>query len=182
MEKIPTVFRRDPAHQKRVLPKVTPGCEWVLAGEGVPTQQYNGVCVMYDGAMWWIRRVVKPGKRMPQTFRLLFTEPDTGTMVGWEPMERSTFKKWHAEALGDETAWPVGTYELCGPTINGNPERLDAHELLFHTTANRLRIPKLTYEGLRDFLTALRILHGVRGVVWHHPDGRMAKLKGRDFG
>lgn len=22
---------------------------------------------------------------------------------------------------------------------------------------------------------------GVEGVVWHHPDGRMAKLKGRDF-
>ncbi len=24
--------------------------------------------------------------------------------------------------------------------------------------------------------------HDVEGIVWHHPDGRMAKLKARDFG
>ena len=24
--------------------------------------------------------------------------------------------------------------------------------------------------------------HDVEGVVWRHPDGRMAKIKGRDFG
>ena len=42
MQKIPTVFQRDPSNPKHVLPEVTPGCEWVLAGEGVPTRKYDG--------------------------------------------------------------------------------------------------------------------------------------------
>ena len=24
-------------------------------------------------------------------------------------------------------------------------------------------------------------MSGIEGIVWHHPDGRMAKLKGRDI-
>lgn len=40
MKKIPTLFVRDfdnrPAH---VLPEVTPGCDWVLAGEGQVTRR-----------------------------------------------------------------------------------------------------------------------------------------------
>jgi hypothetical protein len=24
--------------------------------------------------------------------------------------------------------------------------------------------------------------HDIKGIVWHHPDGRMAKIKGKDFG
>ena len=36
----------------------------------------------------------------------------------------------------------------------------------------------LTFDGIRDYLRA----HDMEGVVWHHPDGRMAKIKARDFG
>jgi hypothetical protein len=34
------------------------------------------------------------------------------------------------------------------------------------------------YEGLRIWLLARP---QYEGIVWHHPDGRMAKLKRRDF-
>jgi hypothetical protein len=40
-----------------------------------------------------------------------------------------------------------------------------------------LDLGDLTFEGLRSSLR----LHDGEGVVWHHPDGRMAKLKRRDF-
>jgi hypothetical protein len=35
MEKIPTLFRRDPVDMKRVLPEVNPACQWVSDGEGL---------------------------------------------------------------------------------------------------------------------------------------------------
>jgi hypothetical protein len=34
------------------------------------------------------------------------------------------------------------------------------------------------FEGLRTWLAE----NDVEGIVWHHPDGRMAKIKARDFG
>jgi hypothetical protein len=34
------------------------------------------------------------------------------------------------------------------------------------------------FVGLREYLSG----RDIEGVVWHHPDGRMAKLKGSDFG
>lgn len=36
----------------------------------------------------------------------------------------------------------------------------------------------LTFDGLREWLTS----HPVEGLVFHHPDGRLAKIKRRDFG
>jgi hypothetical protein len=64
VKKIPTVFRRDPEDMKRVLPEVSPGCEWVLDGEGVATRKYDGTCVRLDeDGKWLARREVRPGKR-----------------------------------------------------------------------------------------------------------------------
>jgi hypothetical protein len=67
VRKIPTVFVRDPENRSRVLPEVTPGCEWVLAGEGKATRKYDGTCVMLDDAgQWWNRREIRDGKTMPE--------------------------------------------------------------------------------------------------------------------
>ena len=41
----------------------------------------------------------------------------------------------------------------------------------------RPSLPGADREGLAEWLTARRY----EGIVWHHPDGRMAKLKRRDF-
>lgn len=189
MKKIPTLFKRDPDDMRRVLPEVTPGCEWVLAGEGIATRKYDGTCVRishvwYDG--WQVavetRREVKPGKEPPEDFEPVETDPVTGKTVGWEPSGQSGFAKFIEEALGDSpdaNDWPEGTYELCGPKVQGNPEGFAEHVLVAHATAEvgpawadrpdfdlaALHMPAMTWEG----------------IVWHHPDGRMAKLKRRDF-
>jgi sulfur transfer complex TusBCD TusB component (DsrH family) len=34
-----------------------------------------------------------------------------------------------------------------------------------------------TFEAIKEYLIARTI----EGVVWHHPDGRMVKIKRRDF-
>lgn len=187
MQKIPTVFKRDPENMKCVLSEVSPDCDWVLAGEGVATRKYDGTCCMFDGNQWWARREVRPGKKTPENFQAVNHDENTGKTVGWELMSQSAFAKWHAEAVAN-TAMAYGegpapgTYELCGPKVNGNPERLDDHLLLSHDQAEVVETTYLTpdFDALRDLVVELGS-RGVEGIVWHHQDGRMAKLKARDF-
>jgi hypothetical protein len=185
MRKIPTLFVRDfdarPAH---VLPKVNPGCEWVLAGEGVPTRKYDGTCAMLDeDGRWWARREVKRGKAAPPNYLLIEEDPVTGKTVGWEPVEQTGFAKFHAEAV--ENCGPAegitGTFELIGPRVNGNPERSDMHLLVEHAHARHVDVPELTFDGIRKTVLELASADGCEGIVWHHEDGRMAKIKARDF-
>lgn len=184
MKKILTLFKRDPDDMRRVLPEVTPGCEWVLAGEGVATRKYDGTCVMFDGDYWWARREVKPGKTPPSEWVEADHDETTGKRVGWEPMINSPFAKFFAEAEQNVRragfTFTVGTYELIGPKINGNPEGESTHWLVFHGADPHPEPLDLTFNGLRDRLLELAAA-GIEGIVWHHQDGRMAKLKGRDF-
>ncbi|WP_405678012.1 DUF5565 family protein [Streptomyces sp. NBC_01511] len=184
MKKIQTLFVRDfTARPSHVLPQVAPGCEWVTDEEGVATRKYDGTCVMLDehGA-WWARREVKPGKTTPTGYVAISTDEETGKTVGWESIEHSSFAKFHAEAIGNSAVSAPGTYELLGPKINGNPDGYDAHLLMPHGwSALSIREDFATaprdYDGLRDWLRA----RPYEGIVWHHPDGRMAKIKAKDF-
>jgi hypothetical protein len=191
VKKIPTVFRRDPDDMRRVLPEITPGCEWVLAGEGRATRKYDGTCCMFDGARWWARREVKPPKTPPSHFATVDHDPVTGKTVGWVPMESSSFARWHAEALrnleeadDDICAMATGTYELCGPKVQGDPEGFRIHTLVRHSAAETILLldgEPLTFDRIRDEVVRQHVAWGIEGIVWHHPDGRMAKLKARDF-
>lgn len=182
MRKIHTLFVRDEADRRYVTEQVTPGCEWVLVGEGAPTRKYDGTCVMLDAAGWWARREVKPGKQPPPNFIAMEHDEITGKTVGWEPMEQSSYAKWHAEAVancGPEFGGP-GTFELLGPKVNGNPEHYDVHWLAKHEFAEPVLVPVLSFDGIRATVLGLSE-KGFEGIVWHHPDGRMAKIKARDF-
>jgi Family of unknown function (DUF5565) len=177
MQKIPTLFRRDPDDMKRVTRDVNPECKWVLDGEGTATRKYDGTCVMLDDAGWWARREVKAGKSQPPGYRPVSTDPATGKTVGWEPVEQSAFARFHAEAEA-KRRWAPGTYELCGPKVNGNPEGYEGHALIPHEDADEFGDVPRDHDGLRDWLLAHPQFEG---IVWHHRDGRMAKLKRRDF-
>lgn len=185
MQKIPTLYQRDPEDMKHVLPTPTPGCEWVLAGEGLATRKYDGICVLIrcDGqeAHAFTRRIVKPGKQPPPGFEKVEHDPATGKTVGWEPAEQSGFNKYIREVLDSMWGHPGnGTYELCGPKIQGNPEGFDRHVLIAHACAMEPTNDWTVPPPFEDLGAALRTL-GWEGIVWHHPDGRMAKLKRRDF-
>lgn len=179
MRKIPTLFVRNPDDRKHVLPEVTPGCEWVPAGEGIATRKYDGTCVMFDGERWWARREVKRGKMAPPGFREEQFDGVTGKTVGWEPAEQSSFARLIADATPTVTApddEKPGTYELIGPKVNGNPEGLNGHWLVRHGATVVSDAPR-TYDDLARWLPDIEW----EGIVWHHPDGRMAKIKRRDF-
>lgn len=178
MKKIPTLFVRDEQDRKYVTSEVNPGCEWVINGEGRATRKFDGTCVKYDGERWWARREVKPGKKPPAGYVLEDHDQFTDKIVGWEPVEQSSFGKFLDEAVDDygHGLHLPGTYELCGPKVNGNPEGYDKHVLIPHGQEEMTALPR-DYEGLREWLADCEF----EGVVWHHPDGRMVKLKRRDL-
>ena len=191
MRKIPTLFVRDENDRRYVTDQITPGCEWVFTELGITaTRKYDGTCVMLDeNGDWWARREIKPGKDAPAGFVAVEYDETTRKSVGWEPVEQSAFAKWHAEALleADENAedpwngWKPGTYELIGPKVNGNPERYDAHWLIRHDDAAVCALPPFNPAGVRRMVRELHEADGQEGIVFHHPDGRMAKLKARDL-
>lgn len=189
MKKIPTLYVRDQYDMRHVTQDVTPGCEWVLAGEGIATRKYNGTCVMIkkDGTPWgtvWTRREIRSGKSIPNdhTFLTVDVDRETGNTIGWEPAKYSPFSKYIREAMIDLQDFgriEPGTYELCGPRVNGNPEDYPRHRLIMHDKAERfvdLDIP-VGYEWIRHIVLSLPW----EGIVWHHKDGRRAKIKKRDF-
>lgn len=189
MKKIPTVFKRDPNNLKGVLEEWHEDCLWVRDGEGVVTQKHDGTCTMLDpDGRWWARREVKPGKTPPENYRPVVTDPVTGKTMGWEPIEQSSFYKVFQEALEENLSYLAlfgaapdpGTYELVGPKINGNPEKVPVHRLYQHGAVLFAHVDR-SYEELKARVLELHEF-GIEGLVFHHPDGRMAKLKGRDFG
>jgi hypothetical protein len=192
MQKIPTVFRRNPDDMKHVLDEVNPGCEWVLAGEGVPTRKYDGTCVMLDDRGWWARREVKPGKATPDNYRPVETDEVTGKTVGWEPVDQSAYAKAFRDAFENDPRYEGlrggyghGTYELVGPKVNGNPDDYARNTLVPHADAELLDLSDdgpgpYTADEVRQMVEHVG-REGWEGIVWHHPDGRMAKLKVRDY-
>lgn len=190
MRKIPTLFMRDPDDRARVIPEINPGCEWALTDPTArATRKWDGTCVMLDDdGRWWARREVKADREAPAGWWEVDHDAVTGKRTGWEPVEQSSFAKWHAQAADRPWEFEAGTYELVGPKVNGNPEKLADHALLPHAMAPQF--PMMVwpdpvpvdeaYAALRDLLRGLAA-KGCEGIVWHHPDGRMVKLKGRDF-
>ena len=177
MRKIPTLFKRDLTTHV-VYDEVAPGCEWVLAGKGVPTRKFDGTCVMIDEDFnVWCRREVKQGKHEPDGFVRVSFDEETGKTVGWVPAETSDFWPLIVET-GMTGAQEPGTYELVGPKINGNPEGMTRHLLWRHGSVVLTGPPVMTFDGLRE---SMGYDFPFEGVVWYHLDGRMAKLKKKDF-
>ena len=203
MKKIISLFKRDYEGTRQVYNEVVEGAEWVIAGEGTPTVKYDGTCCMVrDGKLYkrYDRKLTKSKARLlkkntsympsiedyksaPDGWEAAEPEPNrhTGHWPGWLPIsEDDPQDKWHREAFarleGDD-----GTYELVGPKIgnkgDGNPYQLDSH-LLWRHGAPTIDSPPRGFDGLKIWFES----NMVEGIVWHHSDGRMVKIKRRDFG
>lgn len=179
MKKIPTIFERDwDGDRSRVLDKPNPECAWFFSGEGRATRKLDGTCCMVRSGKLWKRRELEKGKIIPADFEIAEADDTTAKLVGWMPVGDGPEDRYHREALAEpDRVFPDGTYELLGPKIQGNPERAALHTLIPHGPIISEPIPR-QFDALRDWLAG----QYMEGVVFHHPDGRMAKIKLRDFG
>lgn len=181
MKKIPTIFERDwNGDKSRVVDVINPKAKWVFDGEGWPTRKLDGTSCMIDGGELFKRREMRKGETPPADFIIADHDDETGKTVGWVPVTNSSEDKWYREAFAAHDG-ADGTYELVGPKVQGNPEKYITHELVDHW-ARSLVINEYdnvrTFDGLKAFFGD----HDMEGIVFHHSDGRMAKIKARDFG
>jgi len=177
MKKMPTIFIRDLEKRNFVTDEINPVCQWVFDGEGEATQKIDGTCCMIKDGVYYKRRMVKKGKKDPAGFIFADADSVTGKRFGWIPVNFDNKEdKYHVEA--HHPGLPDGTYELIGPKIQGNAESLTRHILVNHQNTLIFNDCPRTYDGLKKWLEK----KDIEGVVFHNPDGRMAKIKKRDFG
>lgn len=203
MQKIPSVFKRDYEGTRKVFDEVVEGCEWVLAGEGQATAKWDGTCCRirfgdlyrrYDRKpMKAARKRGKPYadaddfKPAPDGWEAAEVAPNlhTGHWPGWLPIGDGPQDKYHREALewwlnSSDPVLVDGTYELVGPKVQGNPHQFEGHTLVRHGIQSfKWNSNPRTFEEIREWLDSNSTCEG---IVWHHPDGRMAKIKRKDFG
>lgn len=181
MRKIPTIFERDwTGNRALVTDTPNPDADWVFAGEGEATIKWDGSSVLMRVGEMFKRYEVKAGKTPPPDFRPADeVDPETGKQAGWVPVDLTDpADQWHVEALAATIGLPDGTYELVGPKVQGNPYGLKHHELWRHGSFVADLSGPVSFDSVRIWL----IVNHEEGIVWHHPDGRMAKIKARDFG
>ena len=190
MKKISTFFKKDPNDLGRAIDEVDPKNKWVLT-RGIPTIKRDGAACMvkdnvlykrYDARLWRRKRgkVIRLTPQIPAgAIPCQEANEITGHWPHWVKCNReNTEDKYHFEAYDKQQPLLDGTYELCGPKIQGNPEKLNEHILLRHGEIIKQKID-LSFEGIKSFLSSTDI-EGI--VFWDEEGSRMCKIRKSDFG
>lgn len=135
-------------------------------------------CLMREGTLF-SRQTLTRGEATPKDFIAVSSDQNSGRKIGWVPAGGGDKDSPFREAFNRLSDVTDGTYELIGPDVHGNPEHARVHRLVFHRSGGLLlaNVPR-TYQGLSGWF----IGRDIEGVVFRHPDGRLAKIKGIDFG
>ena len=184
MKKIPSLFIREfEGHNvKNITEQVTPGCEWVINGEGIATEKYDGTCCLIQDKKLYKRYDAKQGKQPPEGAIPCQPEPDpiTTHWPHWVLVsENKPDDKWFIEAWNklDKENLVNGTYELCGPHFQTNPYDLEYDAFYKHGDKVLENVPR-TFKGIKNYLEN----HYIEGIVFHRENGEMCKIKRTDFG
>ncbi|MDD5149802.1 MAG: DUF5565 family protein [Flavobacterium sp.] len=185
-EKISTLFVvLHQGNKSNITPKVRQENEWVYLEKGVKaTRKFDGTaCAIISGKLYK-RYDCKVGKIPPED-AIPCQEPDpiTGHWPHWvkckqdSPADQYFIEGlWRFMSLNDVIE--DGTYELCGPKVGGNPERLPYHILIKHGY-EILYIVDFSYSSIKHYLSDLS--NDIEGIVFHGSDGKMCKIRKKDF-
>lgn len=181
MKKTPTLFKREFTNHRvtKVLNIVTPGMEWVLAGEGIATVKMDGSCCAIINGEFYRRYDAKKGKNPPEG-AIPCCEPDpvTGHWPHWVKVNRdSSDDKWYNAAFDNSANLSDGTYEAIGPHFRGNPYGLEKDILEKHGERILKNVPR-DFEGIQEYLK----LHPMEGIVFWKDGEPQCKIKRTDFG
>lgn len=197
MKKMPCLFDFDyPQAHKRVYKgqlnqkavALLEACQDVVA-----TVKRDGTATKLENGKWFTRRMVRDGKTAPEGFQPMSYDEKTEKTFGWEPVENSPYKNVLVKGiintfiLGGQLMID-GTYELCGPTINNNPEGLDEPKFFRHGSEKLDNFPDLkeilSVEDPREFLKPYFQEFknkGIEGVVFWGDGEPLVKLRVKDF-
>jgi len=202
MKKIPCVFQRDFIPRKNgrgseavMREDFTPGLVLVIA-EGIATIKFDGTaCAVIDdkktSPMEWVplklrsydklykRYDAKKGKPAPAN-GIPCDDPDevTGHWPHWVPVGDGPEDKWAREAyLRLDAPLEPGTYELCGPHVQGNPSGFAEDQFIKHGSVTIQKLDR-TFAGIREYLRETP----VEGIVFWLGGQPRAKIRRKDFG
>ena len=181
MKKMKTLFLRtfDGHNIKNTENIVSEGCEWVLNGEGIATLKLDGTCCLINEGKIFARFDYKPGRNLPDGAIPCQEKADeiTGHFPHWVEVTDQPQYKYHKLAFEKQPNLENGTYELCGPHFNNNPEKKEEDVLIKHGSIILENVPR-NYEGIKQYLSE----NNIEGIVFHRENGDMCKIKRSDFG
>lgn len=192
MVKLSTLFDIEFTNQIKHLKRSVRQCnEWVFTDKAnsKPMRKLDGsACAVIDG-MLYARYDAKNGKSAPQdAIPCQDADPVTGHHPHWDPVtETKTQYKWHIAALCGIKLSDVhkfyedGTYELVGEKINSNREKLSGHQLVRHDSLLLDDFPDYDIDNGYDVIKEYLTTHDIEGIVFHHTDGRMCKIRKSDY-
>lgn len=180
MKKIGTLFAKDPTDLAKVINKISDENKWVIAGKAVATRKFDGTAAAIINGALFKRFDAKKGRVVP-IGAIACQEADiiTGHHPHWLKCDRSKAEdRFFFEGFDNLKVKTDGTFELCGPKVQGNPEKLAKHTLIRHGS-EVLEFSSFEFDNLKKFLSE----NDIEGIVFHHEsDGRMCKLRKSDFG
>lgn len=195
MKKIPTLFERTFANHRvtGISEKVTPGLEWVLEGEGIPTVKFDGACCAIINGKLYKRYDAKKGKKPPLgAIPCCDPDPVTGHWPHWVKIdENNPADKWFIEAYKNSGKQYLTyflerygssklldtTYEAVGPHFQSNPYCMTEDTLIPHG-CEKINDLDRSFEGIREYLRT----HDIEGIVFWKDGEPKCKIKRKDFG
>jgi hypothetical protein len=177
LEKIPTLFLRDPKRMQLVTREVNPDAAWVLDGYGTPTVKKDGTNVrvtVREGLCIYAEKRRNPTRE----------EKAQGAEPGYVDIDERDPSNQHilnAITYTNYADWPDGAWscEALGPKIQGGRESDVPYLYPFYLYPIVLHHVGRNYDAIKAFLEE----HPIEGIVWHDlPLNRAAKIKRRDFG
>lgn len=186
MKKMSTLFRVD--YHKKCDPgvihnEVRPENEWVFTETDFVsiTRKWDGQAAAIIEGVLYRRYDAKQGKQAPEgAIPCCDPDPISGHHPHWvkvspdSPNDRFLWEEWEH----DKKNLLDGTYEFCGEKVGGNPENITGHVFVKHSMFTYTLHDNLSFETIRDFLE----VQDIEGLVFHHKDGRMCKIRKTDFG
>ena len=180
MKKIPTLFIKNFDKNGKFIgisQEITPGMEWVLAGEGDATIKYDGSATMIKDGVFYKRYDCKRGKTPPEDFiPCCDPDPNTGHWPGWVKVkENDPGDKWYIAAYNNSEDHSDWTYEAIGKHFQSNPYNLDKDVLIKH--GQDIVTVERSYEGLKKYLEE----NNIEGLVFWKDGEPKCKIRKKDF-
>ncbi len=182
MKKISTLFEKDPKDLGRVTNIINKENAWVFEGEAIATRKFDGTSVAIINGELFKRFDAKKGRKIPDgAIPCQEADSKSGHHPHWLKCDRTKKEdQFFFEGFDSLTTVKDGTYELCGPKVQGNPERFETHQLVKHGS-EIIDLESVAFDDLKTFLMSEDT--DMEGIVFHHKiDGRMCKLRKSDFG